>query len=38
VVTAIATSAFARKQDAAIVENLQSVCKALTERFGGRWR
>lgn len=38
VVTVIATSAFARKQDAAIVEKLQSVCKALTERFGGRWQ
>lgn len=37
VVTMIATSAFAREQDLAIVGKLQSVCKSLTERFGGRW-
>ena len=38
VVTMIATGAFARKQDAAIIGKLQSVCRALTERFGGRWQ
>jgi hypothetical protein len=34
----IATGAFARKQDAAIIDKLQLVCRALTERFGGRWQ
>jgi DNA-binding IclR family transcriptional regulator len=38
VVTMIATSAFARKQDVAIIDKLQLVCRALTERFGGRWQ
>jgi DNA-binding IclR family transcriptional regulator len=38
VVTMIATGAFARKQDAAIIDELQLVCRALTERFGGRWQ
>lgn len=38
VVTAIATSAFARAEDAAIVSRLQAVCRSLTERLGAHWR
>lgn len=38
VVTAIATSAFARKEDAAIIARLQTVCRSLTERLGAHWR
>ncbi|MDR3467227.1 MAG: IclR family transcriptional regulator [Xanthobacteraceae bacterium] len=37
VATAMATSAFPRADDEAIVEQLQAVCRALTERFGARW-
>jgi len=38
VVTAIATSAFPRNEDAAIVRRLQAVCRNLTERLGAPWR
>jgi len=37
VATAMATSAFPRADDAAIVGQLQAVCRALTERLGARW-
>jgi DNA-binding IclR family transcriptional regulator len=37
VVTVIATSAFDRRQDAAVVERLMQVCRSLTEKIGGRW-
>ena len=38
VATVMATQAFARTDDAAIVEQLQAVCRSLTERFGAYWR
>jgi DNA-binding IclR family transcriptional regulator len=37
VVTVIASSAFDRAQDAAIVHRLKEVCRSLTEQVGGRW-
>lgn len=37
VVTAIASSAVDRKQDAAIVQRLKDLCRSLTEQIGGRW-
>lgn len=38
VATVMATPAFARQDDAAIVQKLQSVCRTLTERLGARWQ
>lgn len=38
VATAIATRTFARDDDAAIIRQLQTVCRALTERLGARWQ
>ncbi len=38
VATVMATPAFARTDDEAIVRKLQSVCKTLTERLGARWQ
>ena len=38
VVTAMATPAFARKDDDRIVETLKSACQALTVRLGARWQ
>ncbi len=38
VATVMATPAFARADDAAIVHKLQSVCQNLTERLGARWQ
>lgn len=37
VVTVIATSAFDRRHDQAVVERLMQVCRSLTEKIGGRW-
>jgi DNA-binding IclR family transcriptional regulator len=37
VVTVIATSAFDRRQDQAVVEKLMQVCRSLTEKIGGQW-
>jgi DNA-binding IclR family transcriptional regulator len=37
VVTVIATSAFDRRHDQAVVERLMQVCRTLTEKIGGRW-
>jgi len=37
VVTVIATSAFDRRDDQAVVERLMQVCRSLTEKIGGRW-
>lgn len=37
VATVMATPAFARKDDNAIVGALKAACKALTERVGARW-
>lgn len=37
VVTAIASSATDRRQDAAIVRRLKALCRSLTEQIGGRW-
>lgn len=38
VATVMATPAFTRTDDEAIVRKLQSVCKTLTERLGARWQ
>ncbi|MGP8119698.1 MAG: IclR family transcriptional regulator [Xanthobacteraceae bacterium] len=38
VATVMATQAFNRADDEAIVRKLQAVCRALTERFGAYWR
>ena len=38
VATVMATPAFARADDEAIVHKLQSVCRSLTERLGARWQ
>jgi DNA-binding IclR family transcriptional regulator len=38
VATVMATPAFSRTDDDAIVHQLQSVCRTLTERLGARWR
>ena len=37
VVTVIATSAFDRRNDQAVVEGLMRVCRTLTEKIGGQW-
>jgi DNA-binding IclR family transcriptional regulator len=37
VVTVMATPAFARRDDNAVIETLKNTCKQLTERIGGRW-
>ncbi len=37
VVTMIATSAFDRRNDQAVVEGLMRVCRSLTEKIGGQW-
>jgi DNA-binding IclR family transcriptional regulator len=37
VATVMATPAFARRDDKAVVEKLKNTCKQLTERIGGRW-
>lgn len=37
VVTVIATSAFDRRYDEAVVERLMRVCRTLTEKVGGQW-
>lgn len=37
VVTVMATPAFERRDDEAVVEKLMNLCGKLTERIGGRW-
>jgi DNA-binding IclR family transcriptional regulator len=37
VVTVMATPAFTRRDDKAVIETLKNTCKQLTERIGGRW-
>jgi len=37
VVTVMATAAFDRRDDKAVIEKLKSTCANLTEKIGGRW-
>jgi DNA-binding IclR family transcriptional regulator len=37
VVTVMATPAFDRRDDRAVIEKLKNTCNQLTERIGGRW-